>query len=132
MGAWGAGIFDNDDAADWVGELAVARNLQVVREALQKADTTRYLEAPECCAALGAAEVVAALKGHPLPTLPTEAASWVRSHRLSVDDDLLRLARMAIHRIERASELRELWEESSELDVWVATIRDLEARLSAV
>ena len=50
--------------------------------ALQSATTDGNVEAPQSCFALVAAEVVAALKGHPAPALPKEEANWIRSRRL--------------------------------------------------
>ena len=129
MGAWGTGIFDNDDASDWVAELEESNTIHPVVSALQSAVAEGYLEAPESCVALVAAEVVAGLKGHPVAGIPKEVASWIRSHQLQVNDDLVRLAIKAIHRVETQSELLELWQESEELDSWMATIKDLERRL---
>src|SRR5918996_298232 len=63
MGAWGAGIFDNDDAADWVYELEQAGDDSVLAEtlaAVANAGADAYVEAPDAAAALAAAAVVAA------------------------------------------------------------------------
>lgn len=71
MGAWGSGSFDNDDALDWVNDLEGSKGTAVIEFALQAVlDESDYLEAPECSAALCAAEVVAALKGAPGQGLP--------------------------------------------------------------
>ena len=129
MGAWGTGNFENDDAADWIAELEESKTIQPLVSALQSAVGADYLEAPEACVALVAAEVVAALKGKPAAGLPREAASWVRSHQVQINDDLVRLALQATQRVETQSELLELWQESEELNSWMATIKDLERRL---
>lgn len=78
MGAWGVGTFENDDASDWVYQLEEAGDLDLVEVTLQAAaDPEAYLEAPTCCMALAAAEVVAALAGQPAPDLPEEIRTWV-------------------------------------------------------
>jgi hypothetical protein len=69
MGAWGFGSFDNDDAADWIFELEESSGVTALVSAFKAIKPDRYLEAPECSVALAAAEVVAALRGRPLPTL---------------------------------------------------------------
>ena len=61
MGAWGRGSFDNDDAADWALELEAADNLLPLADAFDL--PTGYLEAPDGCIALAAAEVLLALAG---------------------------------------------------------------------
>lgn len=129
MGAWGTGNFENDDAADWAADLEEARTIQPVVGALQAASGEGHLEAPECCVALAAAEVVAALQGRPSPAMPKGVASWVGASRLQVNEDLLRLARLAVHRVATQSELLALWQEADEMEGWVATIRELESRL---
>lgn len=63
MGAWGTGVFEDDEALDWVGGLAEAATLAPVVDALRATEASGYLEAPTCSAALAAAEVVAALNG---------------------------------------------------------------------
>lgn len=132
MGAWGIGSFDNDDAADWVYELEESGGAEAISEALRAIGPDGYLEAPDCSIALAAAEVLAALKGQPSESLPPEVITWVNDNPVEVDDDLLGLALMAIHRIETESELKDLWEESGESDEWVATLNDLKERLGSV
>jgi hypothetical protein len=129
VGAWGVGPFDNDDAADWVYELQESEGTAAIVAALRAVGPDGYLEAPECSIALAAAEVVAALRGQPLAMLPPEVAGWVRENPSTVTEEVLGLALMAIHRIETASELKELWDESSESEAWSATLMDLKRRL---
>lgn len=129
MGAWGIGPFDNDDAADWLYELEESTGAEAIRTALEAIGPDEYIEAPDCNMALAASEVVAALRGQSHESLPPEAVLWVAEHEVSVDDDLLGLALMAIHRIETESELKELWEESEDYDSWLATLADLKDRL---
>jgi hypothetical protein len=131
VGAWGVGNFDNDDAADWVSELCESTGLASVTAALQAVISQKYIEAPECSTALAAAEVIAALSGRPLASLPEGIVAWVRANSVVVDKDLVSMALKAIHRIETESELKELWEESDELTSWMATLENLRERLGA-
>jgi hypothetical protein len=74
MGAWGAGAFDNDDALDWLSELVDSPDFALGRAVLD-VTALEYLEAPEGSAALAAAEVVAAARGHPAALLPDEVTA---------------------------------------------------------
>jgi len=75
LGTWGTEAFANDDALDWIAELEGADDDRFLQEALQVViqDEGAYLEVPECNIALAAAEVVAALHGHPSHDLPAVA-----------------------------------------------------------
>ena len=132
-GGWDVGPFDNDDALDWVWELSESSDLSVVEEALQSAiSTSGYLEAPTGSIAVAAAEVVAALKGKPRAQLPDEVTSWVASHQLEVDDQLVKAARQAIVHVKNSesSELAQLWSDSDELlNQWHKDLADLAQRL---
>ena len=128
MGAWGHGSFDNDDAGDWLLELAGADPSflsSTLAEALREG---RYLEAPTCCTALAAAEVVAALGGRPATDLPVEATEWVRG-RPQASGDVVAAARDAVARVRTESELRELWEETEDFEAWLASTGDILERL---
>jgi len=127
MGAWGAGNFENDDALDWLAVLQ-AEGLPAAGAAIQDVLTLAddYLEAPTCCAALAAAEVIAALRGRPASRLPDELVEWL--DRVSGDpgEELTTNARNAVDAIRRSSELRELWEDDEE---WKQEVDGLYARL---
>ena len=108
MGAWGVGTFENDDASDWVYQLEEAGDLDLVEVTLQAAaDPEAYLEAPTCCMALAAAEVVAALAGQPAPDLPEEIRTWVGEHRLRVPSELRTLSVKALDQVAADSELKD-------------------------
>jgi len=130
MGTWGLGSFDNDDALDWLIELERSEGLSAITRAL---NTTTdgpmdYLETPDCCIALAAAEIVAALAGYPGPALPEEATQWLRVHQ-SLDADIVNKARRAVNTILHSSELDELWRESDEFEQWKAVVINLLDRL---
>jgi len=130
MRAGGVGNFENDDALDWVSELERAKNssflVETLRIVTERGD--EYLEIPEACRALAAAEVVAALKHAANPVLPLEVKQWVRKHPVA-SASLSELAVKAVQRVATASELNELWDESERASEWYDVIDDLEMRL---
>lgn len=139
MGAWGYGSFENDDALDWVFELEQSRDLSVIVSALNEiiSGIGGYLDATDCANALAAAETVAALAGRPGPALPEEITHWVGERhaespqgRLIVDKAVTRQAQHAISAVLSESELKELWEETDDLERWKVTVTDLLERLA--
>jgi hypothetical protein len=127
MGAWGLGAFDNDDAADWVHELDVAADEAVLERAFACVSTIGEPGSPDCCRALAAAEVVAALRGRPGSSLPEAAAAWVVGRDASAP--LVDAARRAVDTVAARSELRELWAETEDLAAWLRLVDDLRGRL---
>lgn len=134
MGAWDIGVFDNDDASDWLYELEDSSDTEVLAVALNNISLVDddYLEAPECSIALAASEVVAALKGRPFVSLPEIVQSWVEEHRELDVNALVPVSQAAVDRIRRNSELQELWAESGQADEWRSALDDLSARLGIV
>ena len=130
MGAWGAGSFENDDAMDWIGGLAPGSGVNDVRAALVPVTLAddHYVEAPDCSIAIAAAEAVAAARGRPMPSLPEEVSAWAKTET-KLAPELVELARAAVDRIARKSELKDLWDESDSADAWRARISDLRKRL---
>jgi hypothetical protein len=137
MGAWGWGPFDNDDAADWVGEFRGAdrdTGLRAVGAALRTVAEARpddYLDAPEGTMAVAAAEVVAAVHG--LDVLETsyneELLAWVATMQLPADGELVSLAVQALERVKGPeSELADLWDEVNDLS-WRRAVDDRVASL---
>jgi len=62
VGAWDTKTFDNDDAMDWLDELAQTSDLSLCEQCLNAEEIQAYyLEAPECVRILCSAEVLAAL-----------------------------------------------------------------------
>jgi len=132
MGAWGHGSFDNDDAADWVQtfELHGVTAVVTTLERVANFPKDEYLEAPETSAAIAAAEVVAAVRDGDLASLSDEARNAFATHQQSLTGSrMLELARQTVERILHQSELKDLWEESAEGDMWVQGIGNLSSRL---
>ncbi|MDB6133717.1 MAG: hypothetical protein JWM59_1960 [Verrucomicrobiales bacterium] len=130
MGASDAGSFDNDDAADWVVELAEADDTSILEEAFSRiTDDEDYVEAPDCSIAIAAAEVVAALCQHPAAELPEEVAEFVARFAAAPSPDLVSSALRSIKRIRTNSELKGLWDDSQNPTEWYQAVAELEARL---
>lgn len=133
MGAWGNRSFDNDDAADWLGDLVEGEDLELVRATFARVlEAPDYVEAPEASQAIAAAEVVAAALGRPTPAAQEEEdlIGWLVRVKPSADATLAEQAAQVLDRIlADNSELRELWEESDEFGVWQTEIVGLRSRL---
>lgn len=152
MGAWGTGIFDNDEAMDWLagweeaaegegdadepGRIAfVIGALAVVVEHKGYLD----IDAGEC--ALAAAEAVAAAGSRPGVALSGNAdesvlalAKWAKGPGAKIlnQPEVRMLAVQAIDRLLGVeSEIVELWAESEVTEQWAAGVDDLRKRLSA-
>ena len=153
MGAWGTGIFENDDALDWLlgwetadeGEGTAddpGRIAFVIGAMAVAVDHKGYLEVDAGSVALAAAEVVAAASGKTGPAMKkgpdadgalVELASWTRGPhaKLLNDPEVRTLARQAVDRaIGKDSEVAELWDESEEGAQWRAVAAELRNRLS--
>ncbi len=133
MGAWDTGPFDNDDASDWLYELAESSDTSVIASVLNTVENIgdAYLEAPECSQALAAAEIVAAFKGHPSEGIPENAKDWIENHQNLDVSELIPISQIVVERIRTNSELKELWEESEYAPKWHSSLEDLLARLAA-
>ena len=132
MGAWGAGSFENDDAADWLAAFCDEPDKTLIVNALTRVSEMSpddYLEAPDCCAGIAAAEIVAALKGSPGNDLSEEAKSCMSQLKFAGDQKLTNIALTAMERIRTNSELKELWDESESPDEWYEAMGALVDRL---
>ena len=133
MGAWGAGIFDNDDAMDWWGDLLDAGDpLSSINEAYEEFEDFEPDErdSPECSNALAAAAVVAAYRHDSPIGLPDDGAPIFSKHRISVDELLLSRTKRIVDAITTESELKDLWEESDSYDEWKKAIANLNKHLA--
>ena len=132
MGAWGAGIYDNDDAADWSAEVG-ERGFSAVEAALDAVLGVDHVEAPDGTYALAAADVVARLasgRGEDSPYCE-DIVNWVEANAGAPADSLIVKAQQAVERVRgNDSELAELWSENaSSVTEWLATLADIEQRL---
>ena len=131
MSAWTSGLFDNDDALDFIEDLSEAPDWRTVVQILDHVTKTAgYLETPEGQIAVAAAAIVAAAVGDatilPDPYLELKAALG------AAPDGAVALARSALARVVApASELDELWQEGDDHDAWLTHIATLQTTLSA-
>lgn len=130
MGAWGYGNFENDNASDWLYELQGVDDLSVVIAALKAVleEPSGELDSATCCIALAAAEIVAALAGKPLGSLPEIAQFWVCDKSSPTAETVLE-AKVVATRVREKSELRELWAETNDFGLWLKAIENLASRL---
>jgi hypothetical protein len=125
MGAWGLGAFENDAALDWVAELE-SRGVEAIEAALSA--RTSGVDVDGASAAVAAAAVVAAARGHYGRSLPGDVAAWLGEHAVEVPVALSEGARRALD-VVVTSELHELWAETDELSEWMDTIEEIRSGL---
>ena len=135
MGAWSHESFGNDTACDWAADLQEGDDLAPVEAALDAVLDVGddYLESPEACEAIAAAEVVARLQGHfGLRDAYSESLDeWVARVGIVPSPELASKARRALDRIlSEPSELLELWEESDDAGEWRASVGELKGRIA--
>jgi hypothetical protein len=131
MGATGAKNFENDDAADWAYDLAESNGTSLLAEAFGVVEKMDFADAPDCCIALAAAEVVAAAKGKPSSDLPDEIRTWLEDQENP--DGFKKLDKRAAKvakKVQAKSELRDLWEESDDWHNWQMAVEGLLKRLA--
>lgn len=131
MGAWADGPFDNDDALDFVDDLAEAPDWRtVVRMIDHVAKQAGYLEAPEGSIAVAAAAIVAAAVGD--ATILPDNHRQLKAALGAPPEGAVALARAALARVVApASELDELWQGGDDHDTWLTQIAALQTTLSA-
>jgi hypothetical protein len=134
MGAWSHEPFGNDDANDWAYDLEQVSDLSFVEQTLDQAlDAEDYLEAPEGSNAVAAVEVLAKMlgKGTQSDAYTEKVDEWIKSVSAKPGPQLLDKAKRTLVRVAGDnSELKELWEEAGS-DEWAASIRALQAAISA-
>ena len=131
MDAWASGHFDNDDALDFIDDLAEAPDWRTVVQALDYVTKQAgYLEAPEGSIAVAAAAIVAASVGD-ASILPDNHQD-LKAALGAAPEGAIGLARSALARVVApASELDELWQEGDDHDAWLTQIAALQTTLSA-
>ena len=130
--------FCTDEAADWLQRLDPARGKAPVDKALRAvADSADpRASAGRAEIALVAAELVAAMHGHPHPALPAPARSWVEAQggahavRSDADFDALVMATRALDLIVTSSQLSDAREEPRADERWRDALDDLRMRLA--
>ena len=134
MGTWSHESFGNDTANDWAYELEDATDFVVIEAALQVAldEGDEYLDADLAMEAIAAVEVIAKRLGEGTQSdVYTEKVDqWLETISEQPRDDLLSLAKRVLERIVADdSELKELWLESDEYELWLGNIQQLKDAL---
>jgi len=131
VGAWDSGPFDNDDAADFVGDTSELTDPHTVTAALGDAllavtTSDGYIEAPEMSPAVAAAAIVAILGGSDAPTPSALDQFWFDPVRLLPSNQLRsEAARVFTRELEATdNEWFELWADAGQVD-------DVRARLAS-
>lgn len=131
MSATGAKNFENDDAADWVYELTESNGTELLTEAFSTVEQMDFADAPDCCIALAAAEVVAAAKGKPSSDLPDEIRTWLDDQEnIESFKKLDKRASKVTKKVQAKGELRDTWEESDDWHNWQVAVEGLLKRLA--
>jgi hypothetical protein len=130
MGDWGPGIYDNDDAMDWVYDLLDSGGLSRVKQALDviAQDNLTLPDIADCRIALVAADLIAALDGDSNPDLPEEAEEWISLVNRSALS-LRPKAEEAARKVLESSELRTFMEKNGKYELWRKDIQALLKRL---
>ena len=135
MGTWSHESFGNDTANDWAYELEDATDFSVIEAALQVAldEGDEYLDADLAMEAIAAIEVIAKRlgKGTQSDVYTEKVDQWLETISEQPSDDLLSLAKRVLERIVADdSELKELWLESDEYELWLGNIQQLNDALN--
>jgi len=130
MGAWGIKTFENDDSSDWLYDLEESDDLSVLESALNEAEQD-YIEAPEGCNILAAAEVILGLQGKGRE-LPENAQEWIEKNKGLNVSTLVTVAIKAVDAVlSDKSELFELWQDAEEdFENWKSDVESIKAALS--
>ena len=130
MSVWGVGIFENDDALDWIYDLADSGSLTRVSTALDVIirDKDDFPELSDCRIALAATEIIAAMHGDPSLDLPEEAEEWI-GDKILENENLRAKAEESVMIIMKNSELKDKWEHSSSFESWQLKMQNLQKRL---
>lgn len=134
MGTWSHESFGNDTANDWAYELEDGTDFSVIEAALQVAldEGDEYLDADLAMEAIAAVEVIAKRlgKGTQSDVYTEKVDQWLETISEQPSDDLLSLAKRVLERIVADdSELKELWLESDEYELWLGSIQQLKDAL---
>lgn len=134
MGTWSHESFGNDTANDWAYELEDGTDFSVIEAALQVAldEGDEYLDADLAMEAIAAVEVIAKRlgKGTQSDVYTEKVDQWLETISEQPSDDLLSLAKRVLERIVADdSELKELWLESDEYELWLGNIQQLKDAL---
>lgn len=118
MGATGAGVFENDEALDFLGDLEEATPQERAHRVLAALDavvvTPDYVDAPVMCVALAAAGAVGMVHDPGAAAGEPGRPDWLLDGALPVSEELIEKSRRVLRRAVRArdNEWWQLWDEA--------------------
>jgi hypothetical protein len=136
MGTWSHEPFGNDGANDWAYGLDEVSDLSLIEQTIDRVleSGAEYLDASDAEEAIAAVEVVAHLlgRGTQHDSYTKKVQEWARKVTAKPNPALRNKARQVLQRVvSENSELQELWSESNEADLWLASIHQLRKALEA-
>jgi len=130
MGATGAGPFENDDALDFLDELAELPAQDRAHRVLEALDAVLlapgYVQAPQMCEAVAGAAAVGASVNPQAAVGEPDLPAWLATEPLpSGDQELVEKSRQLLRRAVRShdNEWWELWDEAGLADDVTASCR---------
>jgi hypothetical protein len=133
MGAWGIGVWENDNALDWAYELEDCNDLSVISRSIELILDSEEIDSIEADEALAAIDVLARLKHQDFDSdgYDEEISEWIKTHKdLQIPDSLWQQAKQALDKIvSEDSELYELWQESDSFEAWKKEMDILRGRM---
>jgi len=133
MGAWGIGVWENDNALDWAYELEDCNDLSVISRSIELILDSEEIDSIEADEALAAIDVLARLKHQDFDSdgYDEEISKWIKTHKdLQIPDSLWQQAKQALDKIvSEDSELYELWQESDSFEAWKKEMDILRSRM---
>lgn len=132
MGTWGYGVFENDDASDFMYDFVDSDPIEYIKNAFEKYSSD-YLEVDEAHKILISAAVLdIAIKGTEYSDFHyDEYAPLIEKVKGLEVDVLVSPALKALDRVlNDTSELYELWQESGLFSEWHQVIMAIRTRLS--
>lgn len=127
MGAWGSGVFENDDACDLL--YLLEEDAGLLEATLRSYPTTVEPDASAASTAVAAAALVGAIVSRS-PIGDPVADDWLADNSLALPADAvdLALATLAAAR-DQPNELAELWAEADAIDEWHKTLATIATAL---
>lgn len=133
MGAWGAGIFENDGASDFVWDVdaapAIPTLIKPIDAVVALVKSGDYLEMGFCEEANAAAELLAALRSGDHSALSESAIEVIGKIKDKPSTVEIDRARAVVERITKDSEMAEAFADSDVAETWLAVMLGLRDRL---
>ncbi len=133
MGAWGIGIFENDEANDYILDLIKSGRIDMVCDSLDTViEGSRYPGATDSMRALAAISIVKSIITGDYSELPSHIIGWAKEKDPKVFIGLLEKIQKVISIIKERSELKDLWSTTSDYDRWQGMLDKIEIDFSSM